>query len=83
MNLPPKVCWHLHRSWRLWTKGLVHPEVGSALNLFPHPPVTEFRKIQLPTDPAFFRNVVDGMGVEFMYNMYSPTVNRIEVIASL
>merc|ERR1719150_3365811 len=26
------------------------------------------------------RNVVDGMGVEFMYNMYSPTVNRIEVL---
>merc|ERR1719318_2188550 len=26
------------------------------------------------------RNVVDGMGVEFMYNMYSPTINRIEVL---
>jgi len=26
------------------------------------------------------RNVVDGMGVEFMYNMYSPTVTRIEVL---
>ena len=26
------------------------------------------------------RNVIDGQGVEFMYNIYSPTVVKIEVL---
>ena len=38
------------------------------------------RLLKILLSRLILRNVVEGQGVEFMYNMYSPTVVKIEVL---